>query len=288
MALHIVTDSSADLPKNIIEEFNLDVLPLSVTIDDEDYLDGITITDKELMDRMRAGAITKTSQVKYSAFTNLFEKYVEKGDSVIYIGLASALSGTFNAANLAMEELREKYPNLDITMFDTKCVSMGLGMLVYKALVMQRDNATKEEIIRMTKLNAENMEHIFTVDNLEYLFRGGRISRAAALVGGLLGIKPVLEVTNEGTLAPLEKARGRKNSIKRMAEIACERGKDLDKQIIGISHGDDMEAVEFLIECLKDTCGCKEFIVNGIGCVVGAHAGPGTLAVFFSRDTNSR
>jgi len=281
MALHIVTDSSADLPKNIIEEFNLDVLPLSVTIDDEDYLDGVTITSKDLMDKMRAGAITKTSQVKYTAFTNLFEKYVEKGDSVIYLGLASALSGTFNAANLAREGLLEAYPNLDITMFDTKCVSMGLGLLVYKALVMQRDNATKEEIISMAKQNAENMEHIFTVDDLEYLFRGGRISRAAALVGGLLGIKPVLEVTHDGTLAPLEKARGRKNSIKRMAEIAGERGKNLDEQIIGISHGDDMEAVEFLIECLKDSYGCKEFIVNNIGSVVGAHAGPGTLAIFF-------
>jgi len=234
-----------------------------------------------LMDKMRAGAITKTSQVKYSAFTNLFQKYAEKGDSVIYLGLASALSGTFNAANLAKQELCEKYPNFDITMFDTKCVSMGLGMLVYNALVMQRNNATKEEIIRVTKVNMEDMEHIFTVDNLEYLFRGGRISRAAALVGGLLGIKPVLEVTDEGKLAPLEKARGRKNSIKRMAEIACERGKDIDKQIIGISHGDDFEAVEFLIECLKDTCGCKEFIINNIGSVVGAHAGPGTLAVFF-------
>ena len=288
MALYIVTDSAADLPNDIIKEFNLDVLPLSVTINDEDFLDGVTIDNKELMDKMRAGATPKTSQVTYSSFTGLFEKYVKNGDSVIYLALAANLSGTFNAANMAKEELLEEYPNLDITLIDTKCVSMGLGMVVYKALVMLRDNVTKEEIISMAKLNAENMEHIFTVDDLEYLFRGGRISRAAALVGGLLGIKPILEVTNDGTLAPIEKARGRKNSIKRIAEIVGERGKNLDGQIIGISHGDDIEAVEILIECLKDSYGCKEFIVNSIGSVVGAHAGPGTLAVFFSSDTNSR
>jgi len=281
MALYIVTDSSADLPIEIIKKFNIDVLPLSVTINDEEYFDGVTIGNKELMDKMRVGAAPKTSQVTVSAFFEVFEKHAKKGDGVICLTLASTLSGTYNSASLAKGEILEKYPNSDITLIDSGCASLGLGMVVYKALLMLSDNASKEEIINVAEDNCQHMQHIFMVDDLEYLFRGGRIGRTSALVGGLLGIKPILELNVEGKVTPLEKARGRKNSIKRMAEIVGERGKNLDNQVIGISHGDDLEAVEILTDLLKEFYGCKEFIINNVGGVIGSHTGPGTLAVFF-------
>lgn len=281
MALYIVTDSSADLKAEIIEKFKLDVLPLSVNINDEEYFDGETLSGKDLMDKMRNGGVPKTSQVTVLAFYQVFERYAKNGDEIICITLASTLSGTYNSANLAREEILEKYPNADITLIDTRCASLGLGLIVHNALLMLKADAEKQEIIDVAKANIQNMQHIFTVDDLQYLFKGGRIGRASALVGGLLGIKPILILNNEGVVESLEKARGRRNSIKRMAEIVGEMGKNLGSQIIGISHGDDLEAVEILTQFLKEDYGCTEFMVNNIGGVIGSHTGPGTLAVFF-------
>lgn len=281
MALHIIADSACDLPKEIIKEFNLKVLPLSCTIDGVDYLDGVDMQPKQLMDMMRNGARTKTSQVPAYKFFELFEEYAKAGDTVIYIAFSSGLSGTYNSGMLAKDDVLEKYPDFDITVIDTRSASMGYGLIVYKALTAQRDGAGKDEIIQLTQHNIQNIEHIFTVDDLEYLFRGGRVSRTAALVGGLLGIKPVMDMNETGHLCPMEKARGRKAAIKRLAEIAGIRGTGLDKQVIGISHGDDMGAVEQLKKHMTDMYGCTKFIVNSIGCAIGAHAGPGTLALFF-------
>jgi len=163
---------------------------------------------------------------------------------------------------------------------------MGFGMVVYKALVMLKKGASKEKIIEAAIFNSEHMEHVFTADDLEYLYRGGRVSRTSALVGGLLGIKPVLDVSDEGKLVPVTKVKGRQNAIKKMADLCLERGFALDKQIIGISHGDDFAAVEALQRLLKEKAGCEKFLVSYVGGVVGAHSGPGTLAVFFL-DCNS-
>lgn len=286
MALHIITDSGSDLPKEIIEQYGLEVVCLKVYLDEVEYTDGQDITPKEVFDKMRGGAKARTAQVTTEEFYNAFEKYAKNGDSLIYIGFSSGLSGTFNAANLAKNDIMEKYPDFDFTIIDTKCASMGCGMVVYKALVMLESGASKEEIINAANFNSEHMEHIFTVDDLEYLYRGGRVSRASAIVGGLLGIKPVLDVSDEGKLKPVSKVKGRQNAIKKMADLCLERGFNLDKQIIGISHGDDFEAVETLKRLLKEKAGCDKFLVSYVGCVIGAHSGPGTLAVFFL-DCNS-
>ncbi len=286
MALHIITDSASDLPREIIDEFGLEVAPLKVYIDDIEYTDGGSISSKEVFDKMRAGATVRTAQVTTEEFFNIFEKYAKKGDSLIYIGFSTGLSGTFNAANIAKNDILEKYPEFDITIIDTKCASMGFGMVVYKALVMLKKGALKEEIINAAVFNSEHMEHIFTVDNLEYLYRGGRVSRTTAFVGGLLGIKPVLDVNDEGKLIPVTKVKGRQNAIKKMVELALERGYKLDKQLIGISHGDDFAAVDTIKDIMKEMAGCENFLVSYVGCAVGAHSGPGTLAVFFL-DSNS-
>lgn len=280
MGYKIITDSATDLPQWVKDDFDLTVIPFSVTSDGESKKD-IEFSPKEFMDAMRGGKSFKTSQVNAGEFTDVFMEYAKNGDSVIYIAFSSGLSGTYNSSCIAAEQVKEQYPEFDITIIDTKCASVGFGLVVYKALLMQKDGATKEEVIDAIKKDSENMEHIFTVDDLEYLFRGGRVSRAAAVIGGILGIKPVLDVDEEGKLNPIEKVRGRKLAIKRLAQIAGERGYDLDKQLIGICHGDDAEAAEQLKQYMIDMYGSKDFLINQIGATIGSHSGPGTLAVFF-------
>lgn len=280
MSYVIIADSGVDLPQEIISQFNLPLAHFSVTLDGKNFPD-TDMEPKEIMDLMRNGATPKTSQVSVSDFEELFEKYINEGKEIIYIAFSSGLSGTYNSACLAKQSMVEKYPECDITVIDTKCASTGGGLVVYKALCMQRDGATKQEVIDATIYNSENMEHIFTVETLEYLFKGGRVSRTSAVLGGILGIKPILHVDEDGTLKPIEKVRGRKVSIKRLAEIAGEKGYDLDKQTIGIVHGDCMDAVEELKGYMTSMYGSKKFIVSQLGTTIGAHAGPGTLAVFF-------
>ncbi|OQB13370.1 MAG: Fatty acid-binding protein [Firmicutes bacterium ADurb.Bin193] len=281
MALRILTDSGADLPQEIIKEYEFEIAPMNVYLDDVEYTDGLDITPKEVYDRMRGGARARTSQIMPETFMQSFERYAQDGDSVIYIAFSSVLSGTLNSANIAMNDIKEKYPDFDITVIDTKCASAGHGLVVYKALVMLKNGASKEEIIEAALFNSAHTEHIFTVDNLEYLYRGGRLSRTSAFVGGLLGIKPVLEVNDEGKLVPIAKVKRRQNAIRKMAELCIERGANLDKQLIAISHGDDIEAVNTLMGYLKDMAGAQNFMISYVGSTIGAHSGPGTLAVFF-------
>lgn len=280
MTYTIITDSSSDMPEEIIKEFNLRVLQLTV-ISKGKEMKNDEISPKELFGRMREGEVFKTSQVSTGDFYDIFSEYAEKNMPIIYIAFSSGISGTYNSACLAQEQILEKYPNFDITVIDTKCASTGMGLVVYKALCMQRDGASKDEVVKATEENSYNMEHIFTVDNLEYLFRGGRVSRTSAVLGGILGIKPILDVSDDGKLIPIEKVRGRKASIKRLAEIAGERGYDLDKQLIGICHGDCIEAAEELKQHMIDMYGCKDFMVSYVGPAIGSHSGPGTLSVFF-------
>ncbi len=280
MSYKIICDSGSDLPAEIVKEFNVPMFHFSVTLDGKNFVDS-DMEPKELMDIMRNGGAPKTSQVSVGDFEDGFEEYAKAGESVIYIAFSSGLSGTYNSACLAKQQLMDKYPDCDITIIDTKCASTGYGLVVYNALCMQRDGATKEEVIEATIKNSENMEHIFTVESLEYLFRGGRVSRASAIVGGMLGIKPVLDVDEDGKLQAIEKVRGRKISIKRLAELAGKRGYDLDKQLIGIVHGDCIDAVEELKAHMTNMYGCKDYMVAQLGTTIGAHSGPGTLAVFF-------
>ncbi|MGY0373808.1 DegV family protein [Clostridium sp. JNZ J1-5] len=280
MSIRILTDSGCDLPKEIIEKYDIDVLPLTVCLGENEYLDSVTITPKEVYDNMREGKVYKTSQVPPSKFKEVFLNYAENGDTCIYIGFSSGLTGTFQSAIIARDDVLESYPNFDLYMIDTKCASIGFGLVVYKAAIMLSEGKTKEEILENIKFNSKHMEHIFTVDSLEYLFRGGRVSRTSAFIGDLLNIRPILDV-EDGKLIPIEKVRGRKKSLKRIVDIAGERGVNLQNQIIGISHGDCLEEAEKLKEMLEEKYGCKSFLINTVGAVIGAHSGPGTIALFF-------
>ncbi len=283
MALKIITDSGCDLPENIIKEYDIHVFPIIVIDDDKEYLDNQTIKPKTLYDNMRNGKHYRTAQIPPKAFEEKFEEIAKNGESVIYIAFSSGLSATYQSAVLTRNTLMEKYPDLDLTIVDSKSASLGFGLIVYEAAKMAKAGKSKEEILKMLDFYIENMDHVFTVDDLEYLYRGGRVTKSQAFFGGLLSIKPILDVTEEGKLRPIEKVRGKGKVLKRMLELMDERAKeaDLSREVIGISHGDDLENALKLKKMIEEKYGPKEFVINSIGCAIGAHVGPGTISLFF-------
>lgn len=280
MAVKIITDSACDLPEEILQEYGIDRVPIPVYQDETEFLDGVTLKPLELLAEMRNGKVYRTSQIPPQVYLNKFDSYAREGASCIYLAFSSKLSGIYQSAMMAFNETKETYADFDLDIVDTKCASLGFGLVVYKAAQLAKAGKSKDEILQAVEFYARHMEHIFTVDDLEYLYRGGRVSRAAAIIGGILDVKPILNV-EDGKLIPFEKVRGRKRVLKKMVEVIGERGRDLANQTIGISHGDDMEVVNQLMEMLKAEFGCKDFLINLIGSAVGAHSGPGTLAVFF-------
>lgn len=286
MKVTIVTDSASDLPKELAEEYGIHVMPLLVYLGDREFLDGETIDPKTLFDGMRQGQVYKTAQARLDTLRRTFARFAESGESVIYAAFSSGLSGTYQSSVLIRNTLLEEYPDLDLDIVDTKCASTGFGLVVLQAAKLAREGRSKAEILRAIRFHAAHMEHIFTVDNLEYLYRGGRVSRTAALLGGLLNIKPVLHV-EDGLLVPLEKMRGRRKVLERMVELMAERGADVQNQLIGISHGDDPEAAETLQSMIRERFGCEKFVVSLVGSAIGAHSGPGTLALFFLNAVDS-
>lgn len=282
MAVKILSDSACDLPESLIKEYNIEILPIVVIKDDKEYLDNITIKPEEVYEGMRNGDIYKTAQIPPHLFNEKFLEYANNGDSVIYIAFSSGLSGTYQTSLFVKESILEQYPEFDLDIIDSKAATSGFGLMVLKAAQMAKEGKTKEDIIHMLEFYTTHMEHIFTVDDIEYLFRGGRVSRTQAFVGGLLNIKPVLNV-EEGKLVPLEKIRGKNKVLKTMMNIMEERSKDGDlrNQTVGISHGDDIESALKLKDMIAESYGTTNFIINTIGASIGAHSGPGTLAITF-------
>lgn len=285
MSIKIISDSGCDLPIDILEVYDIDILPLSVINDDKEYFDQVSITPKQVYDGMRSGVMYKTSQVSPLSFENKFEEYAKNKQSVIYLAFSSGISGTYQSALIAVNDVKEKYPDFDIEIIDTKAASLGCGLIVFEAAKLAKKEVTKEEIINTINYYVEHIEQVFTVDDLEYLFRGGRVTKTAAFVGGLLNIKPILEVTKEGKLVPIEKVRGRSKVFKRMVELMKIRGNgaDFSEQLIAISHGDDLDACNKLKDMIKEAYGAKTFLINTVGAGIGAHSGPGTIALFFLR-----
>jgi len=213
-------------------------------------------------------------------FQEKFVSYAKEGNPCIYLAFSSELSGTYQSSVVIKEEVKETYVDLDLEIIDTKCASLGQGLVVLEAAKMAKDGASKEDILNRVAFLMNHMEHIFTVADLQYLVRGGRLSKVAGFIGGLLNIKPILNV-EEGKLVPLEKVRGKKKVLSRIVDIMEERGKDLKGQIIGMTHGDDLETAEALKSLITERFGCEVFIVNTIGAAIGAHTGPGVITLFF-------
>lgn len=283
MSIKILADSGCDLSLEFLESKGITLIPLGVHLDEKEYEDLITIHPKEVYDAMRAGKAPKTSQVSPHRFKELFTELAKENITCMYITLSSELSGTYQTAVMMKNEVLEEYPNFKLSIIDSKGASLGIGFVVSKAQELVDAGKAFEEIEAEINFYCSHMEHIFTVEDLEYLARGGRISKASAFVGGLLNIKPLLNM-KEGKLVPLEKLRGKKKALKRILDIMEERGKNLEDQIIGISHGDDENSALELKELISERFGVQSFLINTIGSAIGAHAGPGTLAVFFLND----
>ncbi len=284
MALKIITDSAADLPRYIIDEFDLHVIPTPVVIEGKDYFDGDTILPQDFYSILRTKADIHTYHINSFMFKSNFEQYAKDGDELIYICFSTGLAGTYNAANIAKSELLEEYPDFNITIIDSKCASVGFGQVVLNALTLLRHGSAKEEIIRTIQFDIDHMEHVFTVETLDYLFRGGRLSRTSAIVGGLLDIKPIIEINDDGALVAIEKIRGRNKSLKRLVEMVGQRRQNPSEALMGICHGDDKESVELIKKMLNEKYGCERFIETYVGCAIGAHTGPGVIGITFIGD----
>ncbi|WP_342714694.1 DegV family protein [Bacillus paramycoides] len=281
MGVKIITDSAADLPVELLQAYDIDLIPLRVYDEAEtEYLDGVTLESVTLLQKMREGAVYRTSLPSLETFQEKFVSYAKEGNPCIYLAFSSELSGTYQSSVLIKEEVKETYANLDLEIIDTKCASLGQGLVVLEAAKMAKDGASKEDILKRVDFLMNHMEHIFTVADLQYLVRGGRLSKVAGFIGGLLNIKPILNV-EEGKLVPLEKVRGKKKVLSRIVDIMEERGKELKGQMIGMTHGDDLETAEALKALITERFGCEVFIVNTIGAAIGAHTGPGVITLFF-------
>lgn len=279
--MKIFTDTGSDLPKEFYEQHDVSFFPLSVHVNDKQYKDVIEIQPKELYDAMRQGAAPKTSQVSPEQFLTTFEEVAKSGEDAMYIAFSSNLSGTFNTAVMIANQLQEKYPDFNLKLIDTKCASLGQGLVVKKAVELRDAGLPFEEVVSKVEDFAKHMTHIFTVDNLDYLAAGGRISKSSAFIGGLLSIKPILHV-EDGKLIPLEKIRGRKKAIARIIDMMAERGGDFSNKIVGISHSDDLEFAKEVQKLIDEKLHPKGFDMTMIGAVIGAHVGPGTMAFFFT------
>ncbi|NQD67298.1 DegV family protein [Bacillus haikouensis] len=280
MTVKLFADSASDLPKEFFDQDNIEFFPLKVHIDGQDYDDLLNIDPKTVFNRIREGHMPKTSQVSPESFLKKFTELAEKDEKGIYVAFSSQLSGTYQTAVMIRDQVIEDYPGLDLTIIDSKCASLGYGLIVQSALKTLQEGGTRQEIIDSINYHAEHMEHLFTVEDLDYLAKGGRVSKASAFLGGLLNIKPLLHV-EDGKLVPIEKLRGKRKLLKRILELMEERGSNLSGQTIAISHGDDEELALEMKKMIVEKFSPRDVYINIIGCAIGSHTGTGTLAVFF-------
>lgn len=279
----LVIDSCCDLPIEYIEQENIVSIGLICNLKgnaiEDDF--GKEINRKDFYDAIRQGEMPTTSQINSQRYEEVFSRYVGEGKSIIYICMSSALSGTINSANLARANVLEEFSNADISIVDSKCASLGQGLLVYYAYEMIKKGNSKEEIVDFLEENKLKINHWFTVNDLNHLKRGGRISSSAAAVGTLLNIKPVLYVDNQGQLTSFSKCRGRKKAISTLAEKFKERTNPNEMQVIAIGHGDCLEDALALEVLVREHGNVKDVILNYVGTAVGSHTGPEILGLYF-------
>lgn len=276
----ILSDSGTDLTPAMAKELGISIIDLMVIMEgDPQPKPDSTVDHKQFYAFLRDKKMASTSAVNPETFAQVMEEYVKNGTDVLYLGFSSGLSNTYNAGRLAAEELSEKYPDAKIFACDTLCASLGQGMLVYLAAKKRLAGATIEEVRDWVEATKLNLCHQFTVDDLMFLKRGGRVSAATAAVGTMLGIKPVMHVDNEGHLVKVGTARGRRASIDALFNKTA--ATVTEKDVMFICHGDCIEDAEYLANRVKTELGVKEVIIGYTGVVIGSHSGPGTLAIFY-------
>ena len=284
--LRIITDSASDLPRDYIEQHKLHVIPTPVVIDDIDYFDGKTIHTDEfyhILDDIKRDV--KTYHINPAMFTEAFLPYAQEGDSIIYLCFSTGIAGTFNAANIALSSIRENYPDFDLTIVDSKCASAGFGLVVSKLITMLEKGASKEELLEAADYYISHIKHVFTVQTLAYLIKGGRLTKFKGTLAETLDMKPVLIVNETGALAVIKTVRGRKKSLRYLIDYAKETGYHLENQTISLCHGEDMDSLDFVNSMVQETFHPKDTMISVVGCAIGAHTGRGIIGFcFFDAD----
>lgn len=285
MGFCIITDSASDISVEVKDKYGLYVMPTPVTIEGTDYFDGKTIFPEEFYKIQAEGKDIKTYHISQYMFEEHFRPFAERGDEVLYICFSTGIAGTFQAANLAYQEIKEDYPDFEMTIIDSHCASIGYGLAVERLLKMQSNNAPKELLIEAAHFFCEHMEHAVTVMELKYLFAGGRLSRTSFLAGTALDIKPIIIVDENGSLKSVEKVRGWKKAQKRIVDMVGEKGKDLENQVVGVVYGTDTKGLDNIKNQLREKYNVKGILESRVGCAIGAHTGPGILAIVFLNQT---
>lgn len=280
-AYKIITDSGCDLPKDMLERMDVKTVSLIVNFKGEARGDSVDEGIREMYADLRAGEVATTSAVNPTRWEEVMEPELKDGKDLLVITFTSGLSTTYQSAVIAASELAERYPDRSIKVVDSLCASLGQGLLVHYAVQKKEEGLSLDELTAWLEENRYHLCHWFTVDDLMFLKRGGRVSATTAVVGTMLKIKPVLHVDDEGHLVSKAKARGRKASIEALAAKAVELGGGFDNSTMFICHGDCIEDAEYLAGIVKEKCGVKEVFIGFTGAVIGSHSGPGTLALFF-------
>ncbi len=280
--LKIITDSASDLPKEYITAHQLHVIPTPVVIDETDYFDGKTIQTKEfynILDDTKRDV--RTYHINPAMFEEAFTPYAQAGDSIIYLCFSTGIAGTFNAAHIAKENVLEQYPDFDLTIIDSKSASIGFGLLVSKLVTMLENDAPKEVLIEAADYFISHIHHVFTVHTLAYLIKGGRLSKFKGTIAETLDMKPILIVDKAGSLQVLKTVRGRKKSLKALIDYAKSNGYELSNQTLAFCHGEDNDALEFLLALADDELKPNNKLISTVGCAIGAHTGRGIVGLCF-------
>lgn len=278
----IVTDSGTDFTEELKKELEIVQLELTIIVEGEEPKPNNEVDNKTLYEMLRAKKKATTSAVNVGDFKDVMRPYLENGTDILYLGFSSGLSNTYNAGRIACEELAEEFPERKLYAVDTLCASLGQGLLVYHAAKMRFDGKSIEEVRDFAEGNKLRLCHWFTVDDLFFLKRGGRVSAATAVVGTMLGIKPIMHVDNAGKLVKVGTVRGRRASIDALCEKAKASAIDVKEKLVAfISHGDCEEDAKYLADKMKKEVGFKEVLIGYVGSVIGSHSGPGTLALFY-------
>lgn len=279
----IITNTTADLPKSFIEENQLGLFFFNYTLNGQTYSAENDLDYKTFYSKVREGSMPSTSQVNPETFREKFTEYLKETNKLLYLSFSSGLSGSCSNANLVAHEMMEENPDIEIKVIDTLAASMGEGLVVYRAVQLKKQGKSFEETARYIEEHVMNFTHVFTVDDLNHLYRGGRVSKTSAVLGTMINIKPILHVDEEGHLIPIAKVRGRKKSLHALVDYMEKRmGSWRDQnEIILISHGDCLEDAQLVADEIKERFGIENIMMNHIGPTIGAHSGPGTVALFF-------
>lgn len=276
----VTVNSTVDLPKEWLAEREVPVIPLKYTIDGETYEDMAGLSSKEFFQKLREGKMATTSQINPEEAREALEPFLKEGKDVLHLAFSSALSGTCNSMRIAAEELQEEYPDRKICVIDTLCACLGEALLLYYVLKLKKEGKTMEEVEAWVEENKLHICHNVTVDDLNHLQRGGRISKTAAVLGTMVQIKPMIHMADDGSLQVIGKERGRKRSLNKIVDKAVEQSKGWEQDIVMITHGDCLEDAQYVAELVRTKMGIENILINNIGTVIGSHTGPGVVAVF--------